>query len=379
MKREISAIRERRGAIRVGRNAIRVGLFAIGVLGFSGTAFSQASASGTSGSGQHKWAIVLHGGAGVIERSSMTPEAEAGYRAGLTEAMNAAAAVLDKGGSSLDAIEAAIKLLEDNPMFNAGRGAVFAADGTNQLDAAIMDGKTLQAGAVADVQRTRHPISLARAVMEQSPHVFMIGAGADAFAAHVQLEQVPPSFFFTENRWQQLVEELKKQGQPIPARPEGAPAPPGKPVAFFETPDNHKFGTVGVVALDRNGNIAAGTSTGGLTAKRWNRVGDSPVIGAGTYASNQSCAVSGTGTGEYFIRLTVARSICALVQYKGMPLQAAADEVIQKELTAIQGDGGIIALTPDGQLAWSFNTPGMFRAKLAEGGTVQIGIYRDEP
>jgi beta-aspartyl-peptidase (threonine type) len=379
MKREISAIRERRGAIRVGRNAIRVGLFAIGVLGFSGTAFSQASASGTSGSGQHKWAIVLHGGAGVIERSSMTPEAEAGYRAGLTEAMNAAAAVLDKGGSSLDAIEAAIKLLEDNPMFNAGRGAVFAADGTNQLDAAIMDGKTLQAGAVADVQRTRHPISLARAVMEQSPHVFMIGAGADAFAAHVHLEQVPPSFFFTENRWQQLVEELKKQGQPIPARPEGAPAPPGKPVAFFETPDNHKFGTVGVVALDRNGNIAAGTSTGGLTAKRWNRVGDSPVIGAGTYASNQSCAVSGTGTGEYFIRLTVARTICALVQYKGMPLQAAADEVIQKELTAIQGDGGIIALTPDGQLAWSFNTPGMFRAKLAEGGTVQIGIYRDEP
>jgi beta-aspartyl-peptidase (threonine type) len=359
--------------------AIRVGLFAIGVLSFSVTTFSQASVSGVSGSGQHKWAIVLHGGAGVIERSSMTPEAQAGYRAGLSEALNAAAAVLDKGGSSLDAIEAAIKLLEDNPMFNAGRGAVFAADGTNQLDAAIMDGKTLQAGAVADVQRTRHPISLARAVMEQSPHVFMIGAGADAFAAHVHLEQVPPSFFFTEHRWQQLVDELKKEGQPIPARPEGAPAPPAKPIAFFETPDNHKFGTVGVVALDRNGNVAAGTSTGGLTAKRWNRVGDSPVIGAGTYASNQSCAVSGTGTGEYFIRLTVARTICALVQYKGMPLQAAADEVIQKELTAIHGDGGIIALTPDGQLAWSFNTPGMFRARLSEGGTMQIGIYRDEP
>ena len=359
--------------------AIRVGLFAIGVLSFSVTTFSQASVSGASGSGQHKWAIVLHDGAGVIERSSMTPEAEAGYRAGLSEALNAAAAVLDKGGSSLDAIETAIKLLEDNPMFNAGRGAVFAADGTNQLDAAIMDGKTLQAGAVADVQRTRHPISLARAVMEQSPHVFLIGAGADAFAAHVHLEQVPPSFFFTEHRWQQLVEELTKDGQPIPARPEGAPAPTGKPIAFFETPDNHKFGTVGVVALDRNGNIAAGTSTGGLTAKRWNRVGDSPVIGAGTYASNQSCAVSGTGTGEYFIRLTVARTICALVQYKGMPLQAAADEVIQKELTAIHGDGGIIALTPDGQLAWSFNTPGMFRARLAEGGTMQIGIYRDEP
>jgi len=329
--------------------------------------------------GQHKWAVVVHGGAGVIERSSMTPEAEAKYRAGIKEAIDAAAAVLDKGGSSLDAIEAAIKLLEDNPMFNAGRGAVFAADGTNQLDAAIMDGKTMTAGAVADVQHTRHPISLARAVMEKSPHVFLIGSGADAFAAHVGLEQVPQSFFFTEHRWEQLEQELKKEGLPVPARPEGAPPAPTKPLAFFETEDNHKFGTVGVVALDRNGNIAAGTSTGGLTAKKWNRVGDTPVIGAGTYASNQSCAVSGTGTGEFFIRLTVARTICALVQYKGMKLQDAADEVIQKQLTAIHGDGGIIAITPDGQLAWSFNTPGMFRAKLAEGGTAQIGIYRDEP
>jgi len=203
-----------------------------------------------------------------------------------------------------------------------GGGAVFAADGTNQLDAAIMDGKTMQAGAVADVQRTRHPISLARAVMEKSPHVMLIGSGADAFAACVHLEQVEPSFFFTERRWQALVTELKKQGMPVPSRPAGAPAPPkpdasGKPSAFFETPDNHRFGTVGVVALDRNGNVAAGTSTGGTTAKRWNRVGDSPVIGAGTYASNASCAVSATGTGEYFIRLTVARTICALVQYNG--------------------------------------------------------------
>jgi len=338
---------------------------------------NMASAQPTPG--QHKWAVVLHGGAGVIERKSMSPEAEAGYRAGITEALNAAAAVLDKGGSSLDAVESAIKLLEDNPLFNAGRGAVFAADGTNQLDAAIMDGKTMQAGAVADVQRTRHPISLARAVMEHSPHVMLVGAGADAFAASVHLEQVPPRFFFTERRWQQLEEELKKQGLPIPARPEGAPPPPGKPIAFFESPDTHKYGTVGVVALDRNGNIAAGTSTGGITAKRWNRVGDSPIIGAGTYASNQSCAVSGTGVGEYFIRLTVARTICALVQYKGMPLQAAVDEVVQKQLVALHGDGGVIALTPDGQLAWSFNTSGMFRAKLTEGGTPQVGIYHDEP
>jgi beta-aspartyl-peptidase (threonine type) len=328
---------------------------------------------------QHKWALVLHGGAGVIERAAMTPGAEAGYRAGIKEALTAAAAVLDKGGSSLDAVEAAIKLLEDNPLFNAGRGAVFAADGTNQLDSAIMDGKTMTAGSVADVQHTRHPNSLARAVMEQSPHVMLIGSGADSFAASVHLEQVPPSFFFTERRWQQLEKQLQKEGVPVPVRPAGAPAAPAKPLAFFEEPDAHKFGTVGVVALDRQGNIAAGTSTGGTTGKRWNRVGDSPIIGAGTYASNQSCAVSATGTGEYFIRLTVARTICALVQYKGMPLQAASDEVIQKQLTAIHGDGGIIALTPDGQLAWSFNTPGMFRAKLKEGGSPQISIYRDEP
>jgi beta-aspartyl-peptidase (threonine type) len=313
-----------------------------------------------------------------MERSSMSAGAEAAYRAGINQALTAAATVLDKGGSALDAVEAAIQLLEDNPLFNAGRGAVFAADGTNQLDAAIMDGLTLRAGAVADVQRTRHPISLARAVMESSPHVMLIGAGADAFAASLHLEQVPPSFFFTEHRWQQLVRKLEQQHQPIPARPAGAPAPPAKPIAFFETPDAHKFGTVGVVALDRQGNIAAGTSTGGTTAKRWNRVGDTPIIGAGTYASNDSCAVSATGTGEYFIRLTVARTICALVQYKGMTLQAAADLVIQKQLTALHGDGGIIALTPDGQLAWSFNTPGMFRAKLREGAAAQISIYRDE-
>ncbi|MGA2964941.1 MAG: isoaspartyl peptidase/L-asparaginase [Terriglobales bacterium] len=330
-------------------------------------------------SAQHKWALALHGSAGVIERSSMTPEAEADYRAGIKEALNAAAGVLDKDGSALDAVEAAIKLLEDNPAFNAGRGAVFAADGTNQLDAAIMDGETMRAGAVADVQRTRHPISLARAVMEQSPHVMLIGSGADEFGAHVHLEQVPPSFFFTERRWQQLVHELEKDGLPIPPRPEGAPAPPAKPIAAFEAPDAHKYGTVGVVALDRHGNVAAGTSTGGLTAKRWNRVGDSPIIGAGTYASNQSCAVSATGTGEYFIRLTVARTICALVQYKGMSLQEAADQVVQKDLPAIHGDGGVVALTPDGHLAWSFNTPGMFRAKLKEGGTPQISVYRDEP
>ena len=327
----------------------------------------------------HHWAIVLHGGAGVIERASMNPKTEAAYRAGLKQAIEAGAKVLDNNGSALDAIEASIRILEDNPLFNAGRGAVFTADGKNELDAAIMDGATLRAGAVAGVTRTRHPISLARAVMDKSHWVLLSGAGADAFAAHVGLEQVDPSFFFTENRWQSLVRELKKEGLPIPPRPVGAPPAPSAPIAAIEPPDAHKYGTVGVVALDRDGNIAAGTSTGGLTAKRWGRIGDSPILGAGTYASNQSCAVSGTGTGEYFIRLGVAREVCNLVQFKGMPLQKAADQVIHKELEALHGDGGVIAITPDGQLAWSFNTPGMFRARIAEGGKLQIGVYNDEP
>jgi beta-aspartyl-peptidase (threonine type) len=232
---------------------------------------------------------------------------------------------------------------------------------------------------VAGVTRTRHPISLARAVMDKSPHVMLIGAGADAFAAQVGLEQVDPSFFFTERRWDSLVKQLQKEGRPVPPRPAGAPPPPAAPVAAMEPEGAHKYGTVGVVALDRAGNIAAGTSTGGVQAKRWGRVGDSPIIGAGTYASNQSCAVSATGTGEYFIRLGVAREVCNLVSFKGMPLQQAADQVIHKELEALHGDGGIIAITPDGQLAWSFNTPGMYRARLAEGGKIQVSVFSDEP
>jgi L-asparaginase / beta-aspartyl-peptidase len=325
-----------------------------------------------------KWAVVLHGGAGVIERSSMTLDAERQYREGLNQAITAAGAVLDKGGTALDAVQAAIEFLEDNPLFNAGRGSVFAADGTNQMDAAIMDGATLKAGAVADVQHTRHPIDLARAVMDKSPNVMYIGPGADAFAVQVGLQQEPRSFFFTERRWQDLIKELRKENLPIPARPPGAPPEPSGRASFFEPPDVHKYGTVGVVALDEHGNIAAGTSTGGITAKRWNRVGDSPIIGAGTYASNESCAVSATGTGEYFIRLTVARSVCALVELKHMRLQPAVDEMI-RHVGDIHGDGGVIAITRDGQMAWSFNTPGMFRARLQQGGQPQIAIYHDEP
>ena len=327
------------------------------------------------------WAIVVHGGAGVIERSALGPAGDTAYRASLARATEAGSKVLAQGGSALDAVEATIHVLEDDPLFNAGRGAVFTSDGRNEMDSAIMDGSNLMAGSVASVSRTRHPISLARAVMEKTPHVFLVGKGADDFGASIGLEQEPPSYFFTESRWQQLVKQLKKEGKPIPPRPAGVPAE-GKtvPMAFFdESPGSRHYGTVGAVALDVKGNIAAGTSTGGMQAKMPGRVGDSPIIGAGTYASNKSCAVSGTGTGEYFIRLTVAREVCNLVQFEHMPLQKAADAVIHKELEALHGDGGVIAITPDGQMAWSFNTPGMFRAQLREGGKLQVGVYNDEP
>lgn len=352
----------------------------IAVLGFA-AALLAAAGSAQAEQPAHQWAIVVHGGAGVIARSALGPDGDKAYRAGLTRAIETGAKVLEQGGTALDAVEATIKVLEDDPHFNAGRGAVFTSDGRNEMDSAIMDGSNLMAGAVASVSRTRHPISLARAVMEKTPHVFLVGKGADDFGASIGLQQEPPSYFFTESRWQQLLKQLKKEGKPFPPRPAGVPAE-GKtvPMALLdESEGSRRFGTVGAVALDVHGNIAAGTSTGGMQAKMPGRVGDSPIIGAGTYASNQSCAVSGTGTGEFFIRLTVAREVCNLVQFKHMPLQQAADEVIHKELQALNGDGGVIAITPDGQMAWSFNTPGMFRARLREGGKLQVGVYNDEP
>jgi len=260
------------------------------------------------------WSFAIHGGAGVIERDSLTPEQDAAYRAALKRALDAGSAVLSGGGSALDAVQAAIEIMEDDPLFNAGRGAVFTAAGRNELDAAVMDGSDRTAGAVAGLTTTRHPIAAARAVMEQSPHVMLIGEGADTFAASVGLEQVDPSFFFTERRWQGLERALRQQNLPVPGRPEGAPSP--QAAADLPAPplNERKFGTVGAVALDSQGRLAAGTSTGGMTAKRWGRVGDVPVIGAGTYASNaEGCAVSATGDGEYFIRATVARDICARV------------------------------------------------------------------
>jgi beta-aspartyl-peptidase (threonine type) len=324
-----------------------------------------------------QWALVVHGGAGVIERAQMTPENEAAYRAAMNAALDRGTAVLARGGSSLDAIEAVIHGMEDDPLFNAGRGAVFTAEGRNELDASIMDGSNLKAGAVAGVTTIRHPITLARRVMEQSPHVMLIGAGAETFARTENLELVDPSWFFTERRWRGLEAELGRRGWSVPKRPAGAPAAPVS--SLMPDDSDRKFGTVGVVALDNRGNLAAGTSTGGTTAKRWGRVGDAPIIGAGTYASNSSCGVSATGTGEYFIRLTVAREICALVEYRGMSLQAASDEVIQRRLTALGGDGGAIAVSPRGEVAWSFNTSGMYRASATSAGDRRVGIFKDEP
>ncbi len=341
-----------------------------------GLALALASLMAGSAMAQPKWAIVVHGGAGVIERADLTPDQEAAYRAAMTRVTQAGGEVLAGGGSALDAIETAIGILEDDPLFNSGRGAVFTAEGRNELDASIMDGATLKAGAVAGVTRTRHPISLARAVMEKSPHVMLMGAGADTFSRETGLEQVEPAYFYTERRWRSLERFLNENNLPVPARPEGA-ATPDEAAGLAH--DEGKYGTVGVVALDQAGHVAAGTSTGGTTGKRWGRVGDSPIIGAGNYASDASCAVSATGTGEYFIRLTVAREVCALVEHKGLSLQAAADEVIQTKLTALGGDGGVIAVAPDGQMAWSYNTSGMYRARLADGEPLSVGIYKDEP
>lgn len=321
------------------------------------------------------WSLVVHGGSGVIDRADLKPDQDRAYRAVLAQAAEAGAAVLRLGGAALDAVEAAIHVLEDDPLFNAGRGAVFTADGRVELDAAIMDGATLAAGAVAGVTRMRNPISAARAVMERSPHVLMAGSGADAFAAAEGLAEVDPGYFFVERRWRALESQLAREGLPIPPRPHGASSDLAHAALAH---DEGKRGTVGVVARDTHGHVAAGTSTGGTTGKRWGRVGDSPLIGAGTYASDRSAAVSGTGEGEYFIRLGVAKQICALVELKGLPLQAAVDEVIQHDLTDLGGQGGVIAVSPDGQMAWSFNTSGMYRARVAADRPLEVAIYKDE-
>ncbi|QYF86502.1 isoaspartyl peptidase/L-asparaginase family protein [Brevundimonas sp. PAMC22021] len=324
-----------------------------------------------------RWSLAIHGGAGVIERNSLSPEQDAAYRAALNTALDAGSAVLARGGSAMDAIEAAIRVMEDDPLFNAGRGAVFTAEGRNELDAAVMDGSDLSAGAVAGLTTTRHPITAARAVKERSPHVMLIGEGADAFAASQGIEQVDPSFFFTERRWQGLVKALTDQGQPVPPRLAGAPSPDQTAALPAPPLNERKFGTVGAVALDSQGRLAAGTSTGGMTAKRWGRVGDVPVIGAGTYASNaDGCAVSATGAGEYFIRSTVARDICQRTA-SGASVQAAAEAEIA-EVGAIGGDGGVIVMGANGSPAFAMNTSGMYRGSVASTQSPRVAIYADE-
>jgi L-asparaginase / beta-aspartyl-peptidase len=322
-----------------------------------------------------RWSIVIHGGAGVIDRTTLTPGQDAAYRAALRQALTIGGDILENGGTSLDAVTAAISYLEDDELFNAGRGAVFSAEGRNELDASIMDGSTRAAGAVAGMTRTRHPILAARAVMERSPHVMLVGEGAEAFARTQNLEEVAPSYFFTERRWQQLDQYFRRNNWPVPPRPEGAPpAPQGY---NLEGADDHQFGTVGVVAYDSRGNIAAGTSTGGMTGKRWGRVGDSPVIGAGTYAQNGVCGVSATGSGEYFIRAGVARAICARMELNSDDAEDAANRVM-REVADLGGDGGVIVLDGRGRYAWVMNTPGMYRAHLRRGGNPLIQIFADE-
>ena len=308
--------------------------------------------------------IVIHGGAGAMEKGRYTPSEEAAYKAKLGDALDAGYAVLDRGGSALDAVEAAIVIMEDSPLFNAGKGAVFTREGKNELDASIMDGRTKAAGAVAGVTRVKNPIRLARAVMENSPHVMMVGEGAEEFAKEQQLVLVKRSYFKTEARWRAYKDALEA---------EKAAAAPKKESGL---PHDFKYGTVGAVALDRNGNLAAGTSTGGMTLKSYGRVGDAPIIGAGTYADNKSCAVSATGWGEYFIRLTVARDICAQVEYAGKSVVEATTDVIHNRLQKSGGDGGVIVLAPNGDFVMDFNSAGMFRG-VKQGERKEVAIYRE--
>jgi len=305
-------------------------------------------------------AIALHGGAGTIERGAMSEELEATYRAFLDDAITRGYEALREGRSGLDVVVSVIQMMEDSPLFNAGRGAVYTWEGTHELDASIMHGDNLDAGAVAGVSTVKSPIALARAVMEDSPHVMLAGAGAEAFALERGFDPVPAEYFATERRRQAL--EAYKANEQAGLKPEA----------------DHKFGTVGVVVLDQTGNLVAGTSTGGMTGKRWGRIGDSPVIGAGTYADNRGCAVSATGHGEYFIRHTVARDICARMQFGGVTLEEAASTVVMEELVAAAGEGGIVAVDPAGSVALVFNTPGMYRASINAAGRKVVAIYGED-
>lgn len=316
--------------------------------------------------------FMIHGGAGVIKRGSIAPEREKEYRDKLQEALLAGYKALQEGRPGLDAVEIAIRLLEDSPLFNAGKGSVFTSDGRIELDASVMDGKTLAAGAIGAVHRVKNPITLARAVMERSPHVMMVGDGAEKFATENKIELVDEKYFWTQPRWDSLQKTLKEEKEKAAPADKKTGSSTG---AQAELPEKH-YGTVGAVALDSKGNIAAGTSTGGMENKKYGRVGDSPIIGAGTYADNNTCGVSGTGHGEYFIRLGIARDISALMEYRGLTVQAAADMAIKQKLQRLGGDGGVIAIDKFGNMAISFNSEGMYRAYIDSNGKPVVEIYK---
>lgn len=313
-----------------------------------------------------KFGIVIHGGAGTLERQNYSDERIAEYEAKLNEALSTGYSVLENGGSSIEAVEQTIMVMENSPLFNAGKGAVFTANGLNELDAAIMDGSNLSAGAVAGITSVKNPIKLARAVMEKSKHVMLVGKGAEIFAAEQNLEIVDPSYFYTEERWQALkkikTDELLKTK---------------KDESYLNNYYDYKFGTVGCAALDKNGNLAAGTSTGGMTNKKYGRVGDVPIIGAGTYANNNTCALSATGHGEFFIRNVVTHDISALMEYKNLSLVEAANEVIMKKLVSQKGGGGVIGIDKNANITMTFNTTGMFRGFKTSDGRSTIKIFKD--
>ena len=312
--------------------------------------------------------IVIHGGAGTILRKNMTPEKEQEYRAVLAEAIQVGHRILKAGGSSQEAVEKTIHVMEESPLFNAGKGAVLNAEGSIELDASFMRGDNLDAGAISGVKTIKHPISAAIQVMEASPHVMLSGGGADTFAAEQGLEIVAPEYFFTERRINAL-----KRVQEAAAAKKTSWTPEER--NFLE---HQRYGTVGCVALDLSGNLAAGTSTGGMTNKNWNRIGDAPIIGAGTYANNATCAISATGWGEFFIRSVVAHDISALMEYKGLTIQEAAYEVIHNKVAKLGGDGGVVGIDRNGNPMMEMNTPGMYRAHMDAAGNLEVKIYQDE-
>ena len=326
------------------------------------------------------YVLVIHGGAGTILPSELTPEKEAAYKEGIKAALEKGYAILKNNGSSLDAVTEAVKTLEDNPLFNAGKGAVFTNAGTNEMDAAIMEGKTKAAGSVAGVRTIRNPITAARAVMEKSPHVMLTGSGAEQFAAENNCVIVEPSYFYTKERWDALQKVKAEDSIQKQVKQPGVLSKDSllkKKVASTESPfyHNSRYGTVGAVALDQQGNLAAATSTGGMTNKKWGRVGDAPIIGAGTYADNNTCAVSCTGWGEFFIRVGVAKSISDQVKYAGTSVEKAAQNALD-EVAALGGDGGLIALDSKGNYTMSFNTTGMYRGVIHQDGKIEIAIFK---